>query len=110
MLFLFVVGRVDFADFASHTKIGNFTNAHFVNQHVLQFDISVNIAHCIMEVLEASHDLPEHRPNVVVGEGRSTVALENVKEGASRTELGEEVIGVGSVIGFEKRENMFVMK
>ena len=110
MVFIFVVGRVDFTDFASHTKISNFTNAHFVNQHVLQFNISVNVAHCIMEVLKTSHDLPEHHADVIVWESRAAVTFENIKHRASGTVLSEEVVGVGSVMGFEKRKNMFVME
>lgn len=110
MIFMFVLGRVEFTDFASHAKIREFANTHFIDQQILQFDVSVDIAHYIMEVLKTSHDLPEHHPNVIMWEGRVTVALKNVKHRTSRTELGDEVIGIRGVMGFEKGEDMFVMK
>jgi hypothetical protein len=56
-----------------------------------------------VEVLKAPDDLPEHHAYVIVWEGRTAVTLEDIKHGASRTVLSEEVIGVWSVIGFEKR-------
>jgi hypothetical protein len=107
---LLVLAGADFTDFASHAKISDFTDTHLVDKHVFQFNVSVDVAHCIVEVLKTSDDLPEHHAYVIVWEGRAAVALENIKHGASGTELGDEVIGVGSVIGFEKRENVFVMK
>lgn len=110
VLFVFVLGRVDFTDFAGHAKIGDFTDAHFVDEHILQFNITVNISHHVMEVLKTSDDLPEHRPHVIVWEGRAAVTFENIEHRTSGTELGEEVIGVGSVMGFEKRKNVLVMK
>jgi len=105
-----VIGGVEFADFASHAKISEFTDTHFVNQDILQLDVSVDITHCVMEVLKTPYDLPEHHAYVVVREGRVAITLENVKHRASGAELSDEVIGVGSVVGFEKGENVFVVK
>lgn len=107
---LVVLNWINLTNFASHAEISDFTNTHFVDQHVLQLDVSVNIAHGVMEVLETPHDLPEHHANVIVWESRSTAPLKNIVQGAGRTILSNEVIGVGSMFGFEQRENMFVMK
>ena len=109
-LLLIVLNRIDLADFASHAKVSNFANTHFVDQHILQLDVSVNVAHSIMHVLETPHDLPEHGAYVIVGEGRATVTLEDIEQGTGGTVLGDEVIGVGGVIGFEERKDVFVMK
>jgi hypothetical protein len=107
---LVVDNRANFTDSAGHAKIGQFTDTHLVDQHVLQLDVSVDIAHYIMKVLETSHDLPEHHADIVMRKSRGTVALEDIEQGASRTELSDKVIGIGSVIGLEKGKNMFVMK
>lgn len=109
-LLLVVFNRINLADFASHAKISNFAETHFVDEDVLQFDVSVNVSHGVVHVVETSDDLPEHGANVIVGKGRATVALEDVEQGASRAVLGDEVIGVGGMIGFEERKDVFVMK
>lgn len=109
-LLLNVLGRINLADFASHAKISNFTDTRFVYQHILQLDVAVDIAHDIMEVLETPHDLPEHHAGVIVWKGGATVALENIKQGASRAILGNEVIGVEGVIGFKEGKNVLMMK
>lgn len=107
---LIVLDGADFTDFASHSKISNFADTHFVDQRILQLDISVDITHCIMEVLKTSHDLPKHHACIVMRKGGVAVAFENIKQGASRTELSNEVIGVGSMFEFEKGKDMFVVK
>lgn len=107
---LILLDRADFTDFASHSKIGNFADTHFIDQHILQLDISVDITHCIMEVLKTSHDLPKHHACIVMRKGGGTVAFENIKQGTSGTELSNEVIGVGGMFEFEKGKNVFVVK
>lgn len=107
---LVVLNRINLTDFARHAKISNFADAHFVDQHILQFDVPVDVAHGVMKVLKTPHDLPEHGAYVIVGEGRATVTLEDIEQGTGGTVLGDEVIGVGGVIGFEERKDVFVMK
>jgi hypothetical protein len=103
------LNRINLTDFARHAKISNFADAHFIDQHILQFDVPMDVAH-VMKVLKASYDLPEHGAYVIVWKGGATVTLEDVKQGTGWAVLGDEVIGVGSVIGFEERKDMFVMK
>lgn len=80
LVFLFfILGGVNLTNFASHAKISDFADAHFVYQHVLQLDISVDVAGGMVEILETSHDLPEHRANVIMREGGVSVALENIE-------------------------------
>jgi hypothetical protein len=109
-LLLVVLNRIDLTNFASHAKISNFTDAHLVDQDILQFDVSVNVTHGVVHVLEAPNDLPEHGAYVIVRKGRATVALEDVEQGTGWAVLGEEVIGVGGMIEFEEREDMLVME
>ena len=78
-LLLVVLNRINLADFASHAKISNFADTHFVDQHVLQLDVSVDVAHSVMHVLETPYDLPEHHAHIVVWKGRTTVALEDIE-------------------------------
>jgi len=78
-LWLVKLSRIDFADSASHAEIGNFADTHFVNQHVLQLDVSVDVT-AFVHVLKASHDLPEHHSSVIVREAGATVALEDVEQ------------------------------
>ena len=64
---LVVFNGINFADFASHAKVGNLTDTRFVDQNIFQLDVSVNVADGVVDVLETSHDLPEHHPYVIVG-------------------------------------------
>jgi len=107
---LIVFDGIDFTDLAGHAKIGDFTDTHFVDQHILQLDVSVDVAHGVVDVLESSDDLPEHRAYVIVWEGGAAVALKDVVQGAGGAVLSDEVIGVGSMIELEQRKNVFVMK
>jgi hypothetical protein len=100
---LFVAfNRINFADFASHAKVGDPTDTCFVDQNILQLDVSVNVADSVMDVLETSHDLPEHHPYIIVGESGVTVALRDVVRGADRAILSDEVIGVGRMLGLNR--------
>ena len=108
---LVVLNGINLTNFAGHAKIGNFTDTHFVvDQHILQFDVSVDVAHGVMKVLKTPYDLPEHGAYVIVWKARTTVTLEDIEQGTGWTVQSDEVIGVGSVIGFEERKDVFVMK
>ena len=109
VLWLVKLSRIDFTDSASHAEIGDFADTHFVDQHVLQLDISVNVAH-VVHVLKTSHDLPEHHASVIMWEAGATVTFEDVVQGASRTVLSDEVVGEWSMLVFEKRKGVFVME
>ena len=76
---LIVLGGINFTNFASHAKISNFTDTHLVDQHILQLDVTVDVTHCVVHVLEASDDLPEHHASVVVWETGMSVALEDIE-------------------------------
>jgi hypothetical protein len=106
---LVVLNGINLTNFTRHAKIGNFTNAHFVDQHVLQLDISMNVTHG-MDVLKTSDDLPEHHACVIGRESGAAVALEDIVQGAGGAILSDEVIGVGRVNGFEQRQDVFVME
>jgi hypothetical protein len=95
---------------ARHAKVGNLTDTRFVDQNILQLDVSMNVADGVVDVLETSHDLPEHHPYVIVGESGVTVALRDVVQGADRTILSDDVIGVGRMPGFEQRQDVFVVE
>ena len=107
---LVVLNGINLTNFARHAKISDFADTHFVDQHILQFDVSVNVAHGIMKVLKTPYDLPEHGAYVIVWKGGTTVTLEDIEQGTGWTVLSDEVIGVGSVIGLEERKDMFVME
>ena len=107
---LIVLNGVNFPNFASHAKIGYFADTHFVDQHILQLDVSMYVAHGVVNILKTPHDLPEHRAYVVVREGGASVALEDIEQGAGGAILGDEVIGVAGVIDLEQGKDVFVME
>jgi hypothetical protein len=109
-LLLVVLNGINFTDFASHAKVGNLTDTRFVDQNIFQLDVSMNVADGVVDVLETSHDLPEHHSYVIVWESGVTVALKDVVQGAGRAILSDEVIGVKRMLGLEQRQDVFVVE
>lgn len=107
---LIVLNGISFTNFASHPKISNFADTHLVHQHVLQLDVSVDVSHGIMKILEASDDLPEHYARAIVWEAGATVALEDVVQRTGRAVLGNEVVGEGGMFVLEERQGVLVVE
>jgi hypothetical protein len=57
----------------------------------------MNERHLLVKITYTTDDLAEHHGGVVMGQCRTTIALENVVESASRAEEHEEKVGVMGV-------------
>jgi hypothetical protein len=58
-------GASVFAKKARIPKIGDADRAAIVDENIVQFDVAMNDAHSIMQILEASSDLTKYRAHDV---------------------------------------------
>lgn len=86
-------------------KIRDATDAHLVDEDVLELDVAVDEQRLLVEVPEAADDLSEDHAGIVLEEGGSAERLEDVEERAGGTVEGEEVeVGGGVVAGKEGQD------
>lgn len=91
-----------------HTEITNFADAHVVNENVFEFDVTMDVVGCVVEVSETANDLSEHHTCVVVEEGWGSVSFEDIEERTGWTVESEEIICIIGADGGEEREDVFV--
>ena len=91
-----------------HTEITNFADTHVVNEDVFEFDITMDVVGCVVEVSETANDLSEHHTCVVMEESWGSVSFEDVEERTGWTVESEEIVCIVGADGGEERKDVFV--
>jgi hypothetical protein len=74
---LFLV-LIQLSNLPRHAEISNLTHAHFIHEHVLEFEVTMDESYLLVKIAQTSNDLSEHHTGDFLFQSRSTVTPKNV--------------------------------